>query len=76
MTGGYKIIDLYGIDLINEETLNNSVYEQIEKANKNKPLCIVNIVKDKIEYQAQFINVNIDNIMEYKKYKMKHSPWN
>ena len=59
--GGYQLIDFKGIDLINEETPNNSVYEQIEKANKNKPLCIVNIVKDKIEYQAQFINVNVDN---------------
>ena len=59
--GGYYLIDFKGIDLINEETLNNNVYEQIEKANKNKPLCIVNIVKDKIEYQAQFINIVVDN---------------
>lgn len=39
--GGYRIIDFKGIDLADEETLNNSIYPIIESTYKSKAFLIL-----------------------------------
>ena len=67
--GGYSIIDFKGIDLINEETLNTSIYKAIEKSYKSKVLLLSNIVIDKVEYNAVFKEIkHIDNYYTFEAY--------
>ena len=67
--GGYRIIDFSGIDLINEETLNTSIYNSIEESYKSKALLLSNIVIDKVEYNAVFKEIkHIDNYYTFEVY--------
>lgn len=67
--GGYRIIDFNGIDLINEETLNTSIYNAIEESYKSKALLLSNIVIDKVEYNAVFKEIkHIDNYYTFEVY--------
>lgn len=67
--GGYRIIDFKGIDLINEETLNTSIYNSIEESYKSKALLLSNIVIDKVEYNAVFKEIkHIDNYYTFEAY--------
>lgn len=67
--GGYRIIDFNGIDLINEETLNTSIYKAIEESYKSKALLLSNIVIDKVEYNAVFKEIkHIDNYYTFEVY--------
>lgn len=67
--GGYKIIDFKGIDLINEETSNTSIYKAIEESYKSKALLLSNIVIDKVEYNAVFKEIkHIDNYYTFEMY--------
>lgn len=67
--GGYRIIDFNGIDLINEETLNTSIYKAIEESYKSKALLLSNIVIDKVEYNAVFKEIkHIDNYYTFEAY--------
>lgn len=67
--GGYKIIDFKGVDLINEETPNTSIYKAIEESYKSKALLLSNIVIDKIEYNAVFKEIkHIDNYYTFEMY--------
>lgn len=67
--GGYKIIDFKGIDLINEETSNTSIYKDIEESYKSKALLLSNIVIDKVEYNAVFKEIkHIDNYYVFEAY--------
>jgi hypothetical protein len=67
--GGYKIIDFKGIDLINEEIPNTSIYKAIEESYKSKALLLTNIVIDKVEYNAVFKEIkHIDNYYTFEVY--------
>lgn len=67
--GGYRIIDFKGIDLINEETPNTSIYKAIEESYKSKALLLSNIVIDKVEYNAAFKEIkHIDNYYTFEVY--------
>lgn len=67
--GGYKIIDFNGIDLINEETPNTSIYKAIKESYKSKALLLSNIVIDKVEYNAVFKEIkHIDNYYTFEVY--------
>lgn len=67
--GGYRIIDFNGIDLINEETLNTTIYKSIEENYKSKALLLSNIVIDKVEYNAVFKEIkHIDNYYTFEAY--------
>lgn len=67
--GGYKIIDFKGIDLINEETSNTSIYKAIEESYKSKALLLSNIVINKVEYNAVFKEIkHIDNYYTFEVY--------
>lgn len=67
--GGYRIIDFNGIDLINEETPNTSIYKAIEESYKSKALLLSNIVIDKVEYNAVFKEIkHIDNYYTFEAY--------
>lgn len=67
--GGYRIIDFKDIDLINEETLNTSIYNAIEESYKSKALLLSNIVIDKVEYNAVFKEIkHIDNYYTFEAY--------
>ena len=67
--GGYKIIDFKGIDLINEETSNTSIYKAIEESYKSKALLLSNIVIDKVEYNAVFKEIkHIDDYYTFEMY--------
>lgn len=67
--GGYRIIDFNGIDLINEETLNTTIYKSIEESYKSKALLLSNIVIDKVEYNAVFKEIkHIDNYYTFEAY--------
>lgn len=67
--GGYKIIDFKGIDLINEETPNTSIYKAIEESYKSKALLLTNIVIDKVEYNAVFKEIkHIDDYYTFEMY--------
>jgi hypothetical protein len=59
--GGYRIIDFNGIDLINEETLNNSIYPIIESTYKSKAFLITNIFIDKVEQHSTFVSIKLNN---------------
>lgn len=59
--GGYRIIDFKGIDLINEETLNTSIYPIIESTYKSKAFLITNIVINHIEYNSTFVSIKLNN---------------
>ena len=59
--GGYRIIDFNGIDLINEETLNTSIYPIIESTYKSKAFLITNIVINHIEYNSTFVSIKLNN---------------
>lgn len=67
--GGYRIIDFSGIDLINKETLNTSIYKAIEENYKSKALLLSNIVIDKVEHNAVFKEIkHIDNYYTFEVY--------
>lgn len=67
--GGYRIIDFKGIDLINEETPNTSIYKAIEESYKLKALLLSNIVIDKVKYNAVFKEIkHIDNYYTFEAY--------
>lgn len=67
--GGYRIIDFNGIDLINEKTLNTTIYKSIEESYKSKALLLSNIVIDKVEYNAVFKEIkHIDNYYTFEAY--------
>lgn len=67
--GGYRIIDLKGIDLINEETPNTNIYKAIEESYKSKALLLSNIVIDNVEYNAVFKEIkHIDNYYTFEMY--------
>ena len=59
--GGYRIIDFNGIDLINEETLNNSIYPIIESTYKSKAFLITNIFINKVELNSTFVSIKLNN---------------
>ena len=59
--GGYRIIDFSGIDLINEETLNNSIYPIIESTYKSKAFLITNIFIDEVEHNSTFVSIKLNN---------------
>lgn len=68
--GGYRIIDFKGIDLINEKTLNTSIYNNIKENYKSKALLLSNIVIDKVEYNAVFKEIkHIDNYYTFEVYE-------
>lgn len=59
--GGYRIIDFNGIDLADEETLNNSIYPIIESTYKSKAFLITNIFIDGVEYNSTFVPIKLNN---------------
>lgn len=59
--GGYRIIDFNGIDLNNEETLNNSIYPIIESTYKSKAFLITNIFINKVELNSTFVSIKLNN---------------
>ncbi len=59
--GGYRIIDFNGIDLNNEETLNNSIYPIIESTYKSKAFLITNIFINKVEQNSTFVSIKLNN---------------
>lgn len=59
--GGYRIIDFNGIDLNNEETLNNSIYPIIESTYKSKAFLITNIFINEVEYNSTFVSIRLNN---------------
>lgn len=59
--GGYRIIDFNGIDLINEETLNTSIYPIIESTYKSKAFLITNIFINKVELNSTFVSIKLNN---------------
>lgn len=59
--GGYRIIDFNGIDLINEETFNTSIYQFIESTYKSKTFLITNIFINKVELNSTFVSIILNN---------------
>jgi hypothetical protein len=59
--GGYRIIDFKGIDLDDEETLNNSIYPIIESAYKSKAFLITNIFINEVEHNSTFVSIKLNN---------------
>lgn len=59
--GGYRIINFKGIDLNNEETLNNSIYPIIESTYKSKAFLITNIFINKVELNSTFVSIKLNN---------------
>ena len=59
--GGYRIIDFKGIDLADEETLNNSIYPIIESTYKSKAFLITNIFINEVEHNSTFVSIKLNN---------------
>lgn len=59
--GGYRIIDFNGIDLADEETLNNSIYPIIESTYKSKAFLITNIFINEVEHNSTFVSIKLNN---------------
>lgn len=59
--GGYRIIDFNGIDLADEETLNNSIYPIIESTYKSKTFLITNIFINEVEHNSTFVSIKLNN---------------
>ena len=58
--GGYRIIDFNGIDLADEETLNNSIYPIIESTYKSKAFLITNIFINEVEHNSTFVSIKLN----------------
>lgn len=58
--GGYRIIDFKGIDLADEETLNNSIYPIIESTYKSKAFLITNIFINEVEHNSAFVSIKLN----------------
>lgn len=58
--GGYRIIDFSGIDLADEETLNNSIYPIIESTYKSKAFLITNIFINEVEHNSIFVSIELN----------------
>lgn len=58
--GGYRIIDFNGIDLADEETLNNSIYPIIESTYKSKAFLITNIFINEVEHNSTFVSITLN----------------
>ena len=58
--GGYRIIDFKGIDLADEETLNNSIYPIIESTYKSKAFLITNIFINEVEHNSTFVSIKLN----------------
>lgn len=59
--GGYRIIDFNGVDLADEETLNNSIYPIIESTYKSKAFLITNIFINEVEHNSTFVSIKLNN---------------
>lgn len=58
--GGYRIIDFKGIDLADEETLNNSIYPIIKSTYKSKAFLITNIFINEVEHNSTFVSIKLN----------------
>lgn len=57
--GGYRILDFTGIDIADEETLNNSIFPIIESTYKSKAFLITNIFVDGVEHNSTFVSIKL-----------------
>lgn len=58
--GGYRIIDFKGIDLADEETLNNSIYPIIESTYKSKAFLVTNIFINEVKHNSTFVSIKLN----------------